>query len=941
MDSMLKYPSLPRLIAGIALLLTAAGCQSEPAPTPTAAPFVAAVTPENALAFRFVKDGAWFGSLDMLGWGPNWAYAPPSKQAYAEKGTLSVTTPFLSDPAITLSERVHQSGPNVLTFTYTLTTEKDRALTQLSSTFSFAGAYNAGTVDLTSADGKAADPLPIPTHINGFDTPLSKVVFHVKGIGDVQAAFDPPVSPHVENSALRMRLAHDLLPAGTHTETMTLTFPGPVRLAAGKEDVAAYSKTLPDANWFEWKPANDVGPSVIGLEPWLNGPAGKHGGVRIAGGHFAFADGTPVKFWGTNLAYTQNTPEKAQADLTAARFAKYGINCVRMHKFTNPGEGIGTDTSTLAFDPAALDRLDYFTAQLKQHGVYYGWSHSYHYKVRPGDKPNLLAYAEIASQLGGDTYGLINGAPDVQDRMIAMVVALLGHRNPYTGLTYAHDPALAFLEVQNEDDIFFYTFSAIDKCPTYKQKMRERFGAWLRTKYGTQEALAKAWGAALGAGEKAGGPVDIQTNPWFFGDDGLAQQQANPGQRQRLVDNALFFHQEQDAFYSKFVRAVRAAGYLGPINGSPWQAPTSLPHYLNLKSDAVLGYVDRHNYFGDGLADTMLSDPGSGYLGTGLQQVAGHPFSLSEWCHVYPETLSAEGPAIMAAYALGLQGWDASYEFQSSSTSGGFRADAGHGPWDVWNADVPNQIGQFPALARLIYRGDVKEGAPISVRRVSESQLAHGTFDFADKIVQDGDIKQFGGTVPPESLAAGKVLVQFTDKTAPSTFPDLNRYGAARKRITSDTGQLTWDYAGKGYFTVATPGTVGVVGFAPGVPVHVGGVSLELGSPYASAFVTALDRTDTLATCRRALVTLAARQSNTGFTYDTIDSHVLDNGHGPIMVEGVQATLTLAGRPVQAVNILDQDGRRQPGRTVPAGPGGRYALDAARDKTLYYEIVFR
>ena len=182
-----------------------------------------------------------------------------------------------------------------------------------------------------------------------------------------------------------------------------------------------------------------------------------------------------------------------------------------------------------------------------------------------------------------------------------------------------------------------------------------------------------------------------------------------------------------------------------------------MPHYLNLKSDAALGYVDRHNYFGgDGLADTMLSDPGSGYLGSGLQQVAGHPFSLSEWCHVYPETLSAEGPAIMAAYALGLQGWDASYEFQSSSTAGGFRADAGHGPWDVWNADVPNQIGQFPALARMIYRNDVKEGAPISVRRVSDSQLASGTFDFSDKIVQAGDVKQFGGTVPPESLAAGK-----------------------------------------------------------------------------------------------------------------------------------------------------------------------------------------
>jgi hypothetical protein len=51
----------------------------------------------------------------------------------------------------------------------------------------------------------------------------------------------------------------------------------------------------------------------------------------------------------------------------------------------------------------------------------------------------------------------------------------------------------------------------------------------------------------------------------------------------------------------------------------------------------------------------------------GLQQVIDRPFGLSEWITVYPALYSADGPAIIAAYGMGLQGWDASYEFQSQA----------------------------------------------------------------------------------------------------------------------------------------------------------------------------------------------------------------------------------------------------------------------------------
>jgi hypothetical protein len=351
-----------------------------------------------------------------------------------------------------------------------------------------------------------------------------------------------------------------------------------------------------------------------------------------------------------------------------------------------------------------------------------------------------------------------------------------------------------------------------------------------------------------------------------------------------------------------------------------------------------VGYVDRHNYFGGGLFDSMLAQPGSGYFSSGLQQVANRPFGLSEWIHVYPSLYSAEGPAIVAAYGMGLQGWDASYEFQSQAAPRLFGERVGWPPWGVWEADVPTQLGQYPALTRMLYRGDVRESQIISTRRVSLEEVADGRFGFSDTVAQQGDIKSFGGSVPPESLAAGRVVVEFTDKPQLSDFPDLAKYRTGTA-IHSSTGQLVWDTAGQGYFTVNTAGTKAVVGFAEGKELRLGEVTIQLACPYASLFLTALDKNVTLAEAKSALLCAVARNSNSGFKYFAIDSRTLDNGRGPILLEPVRATLTFHSRGVAAVNVLDHDGRRT-GKSLPVTEG-QFTIDGARDKTLYYEVQFK
>ena len=199
-------------------------------------------------------------------------------------------------------------------------------------------------------------------------------------------------------------------------------------------------------------------------------------------------------------------------------------------------------------------------------------------------------------------------------------------------------------------------------------------------------------------------------------------------------------------------------------------------------------------------------------------------------------------------------------------------------------------------------------------------------------------MKEFGGTVPAAALAAGRVVVQFTKEPQPSTLPDMTKYSKDGV-ITSATGQLTWDASDKGFFTVNTDGTKAVVGFAEGRTAALGNVDITLQCPYASVFLTALDKGATLATGKRALLSAVARNCNTGFTYFTPEGRYLDNGKAPILLEPVKALIHVAGRDIASVKVLDFDGR-ETDRTLEVKDGA-FTIDGTPDKALYYEVEFK
>lgn len=719
--------------------------------------------------------------------------------------------------------------------------------------------------------------------------------------------------------------------------------------------IAQHHSPEPGPDWFAFQPKNAFEPGSIGLADWLHTPAGKHGYLRMDGDRLVFEDGAPVKFWGTNHGNRGVAPEREEADRRAAWYARYGINAIRLHKFTWPGprRGIGDPQFSTQFEEEALDRMDYYMNQLRQRGIYYVWSHIFGHNPAPGDRDRLLAYDEIVrndsdSFLANSTYGVVNLFQDLQDLNIELTVNLLQHRNPHTGLTYAEDPALAYIELQNEDNAWWTAGDHLQKMPTYKARLCRLFSDWLREKYGSEEALIEAWGEQ-----------GLDLWPELQSDESLAKSNiyphpdrryyqpddfANSPSPQRLADCARFLHERQQAFYDRFSAAIRATGYRGVIAGSCWKADSGVPHYYNLYSDYLTGLIDRHNYYagnGHRLADGMstgqmnsaLSQDNLGLLGVGMNQVSGRPFALSEWIEKLPNLFIAEGCPIIAAYGMGLQGWDASFHFASSQYG---ISEAVEAP-NVYNTNNPTQISLFPALARMIYRGDIREAPPLSKRKVSVAELREGRIGFSESAQTQGDVNTLSGFVPPESLAVGKTLAEFTSEPLPTEPVDLSPYRDG-DWLRSATGQLAWNRSGQGYFTLDTPATKGVVGHAGGEDHRLGEVTLSFDNPFAVVLLTSLDKTGTLDNARRALLTVVSQARNTGMRYSEDFTVLEEVGGPPVLMESIRGELHYSRLPGAMVYPLDHDGVRS-SRPIPLADA-RFAFDTAIDKTVYYEIVW-
>jgi hypothetical protein len=236
----------------------------------------------------------------------------------------------------------------------------------------------------------------------------------------------------------------------------------------------------------------DAPDNVVNMAHLLDAPAGKHGFVRVENGHFADNKGR-VKLNATNLTGPANFPTHEQADQTADRLARFGINCVRLHYFDAEYKNFMTAKETgifgnadelpkafsadpavpIPFSPEQVDRQDYLIAALKKRGIYVNMN------LHVARFPKGLSFFDplmIASEK-------------------AYAKALLARVNPYTKLAYTDDPCVAMIEINNENALFNnYHGGMLDHLSeAYAGELRKQWNAWLAKKYARTEALKKAW----------------------------------------------------------------------------------------------------------------------------------------------------------------------------------------------------------------------------------------------------------------------------------------------------------------------------------------------------------------------------------------------------------------------------------------------------------------
>ena len=127
----------------------------------------------------------------------------------------------------------------------------------------------------------------------------------------------------------------------------------------------------PPQNFVDFPMAYDpTAPGPFVANSLIPAPAAINGPITAHDGHF-YSGNTRTRFLGVNFCFAASFPTHADADIVAARLARFGINIVRFHHMdTQPFPSGIFEGNTNHFSTEALDRLDYLIAALKKNGIY-------------------------------------------------------------------------------------------------------------------------------------------------------------------------------------------------------------------------------------------------------------------------------------------------------------------------------------------------------------------------------------------------------------------------------------------------------------------------------------------------------------------------------------------------------------------------------------------
>lgn len=700
-----------------------------------------------------------------------------------------------------------------------------------------------------------------------------------------------------------MKIAFSLTrPAG-----LAVDYDAPVILAAGSDWVP-----------LDYSPEIEAGSALdFSTQGQLDAPAGKHGRVLARqDGTFVFEKSpqTPRRFYGVNFCGTAQYIEHEQAERLADRLARIGYNTVRIHHYEATLIRGGADS--VALNPERLDQLDYLLAAFKKRGIYITTDL---YVSRPVQAREIWDGAE--------------GRVEMNDFKLAVMVNekafanwktfarnLLTHRNPYTGLTYAEDPALAWLSMINEGNVG--NFLGGIKSPQLKADCQRRWNEFLAKRYGSTAALREAWKKDPG-GDLATGSVPLVTIPW------------NPDESPAVRDSAAFCAALDIAALQRMKAFLRDELHCQALvtNMNAWTNPLA-----NQAARAAYDYVDDHFYvdhphFLEQPWRLPSSCPNSSPIAAGapggcancFTRLFDRPFTISEYNYSGPGRYRGVGGILTGCLGT-LQDCGALWRFAFSHSRDNLFKASTAGYFDV-GTDPLNQLAERAALC-LYLRGDMRP-APHKVtialdarelltqktssRRLNPewALLAHLTrvgTSLAGNQRIDADLVLPAGQFAVNT--SGQVLTQdpYAKDAGEKILDAMRAHGWLKgnvtdldaKRFQSETQELLID-APRDVMVLDTARTAG--GYGPeGETIRTAAATVTLDKSFATVWVSSLDA-QPIRDSKRLLLCHLTDLQNTGATFGEKTRKTLYSWGGlPHLVQAGQATVRVRlAQPERAV----------------------------------------
>ena len=697
-------------------------------------------------------------------------------------------------------------------------------------------------------------------------------------------------------------------------------------------------------HWAFLPSRDDFNPEALLDLRFLNEKvAGESGFVRTnKDGDFVVGNGKPARFWAVYTNAAHQLPfiaaplgPQTPADLDhAARFlAKRGVNLVKVGFALPADQGANPDAKITDINEKERDWYWRVVAAMKKQGIYTIIA-PYWPAIVPIGK--TWGY-DSATGPGTSTSGYLYFDPKLQAAFRSWMTQLYTVKNPYTGLTLADDPAVAMIQVQHEDSLFFWTFDSIKG--KVREELEQKFGDWAKAKYGSLAQALAAWASDAD-------PADhVESEMLGLADTyHLIQPRHGDGHAKRMDDQTEFIAETMARTNQEMVDFLRHdLGCKQLINVGNWR-PADPAHFYDverwsctpgdfLAEDRYVDCVHKGENAGWAITkgDTytnpsVLLDPSK--LPVAVKQVKGKPFFVVESSWEMPFSHSTEGPFLISTYES-LTGVDAFCWFTMPEDEWSQPQSAnGYLPSQMkWSFADPSMLGTFPAAA-LIYRlGYVKRGEPAvsEVRPQTDLWQARapligeeGGFD-PNRDKGDGTTGiKLDAALSPLAYLVGPVEVSYGGDAAQSHVIDLKRYiDDKTKTVTSDTGEVALNY-GAGFCTINTPKAQGVAAFFKNHPdFDFEDATIHSENDYGTVTVVAMDNKP-LTRSEKILVQVGTECRPTGWKEKPAEvkadgatlagAEVVDYGKAPWQVISPKVTLLLKSTACRRATVLDMNG---------------------------------